>query len=197
MSDVRFAVEKSWQEIPESRRVMYVLILALVIVLAAYKCIAAPNLEEAQQLKNDARFAGQQAAVYESFVASDYKKTLREMQNQLRKLQRRVPENIDKNVLADKCYKLADLSGVRLHSVKLPDAAENGGKKSNVQKFNVQITFSGSFSSVLHFMHRLETQSQIMQLKDVAMKAGEAGQLEADAVLTVFSVPKKQVNKIE
>ena len=197
MSDLRLALEKSWQEIPESRRAMYVLAVAIVIVLTAYKCIALPNLEEAQQLKNDARFAGQQATVYEGFADGDYKKTLREKQNELRKLQRRVPENIDKNALADKCYRLASLSGVRLHSVKLPDAVDDGGKKSNVQKFNVQLTFSGSFRSVLHFVHRLETQSQIMQLKDVAMKAGEAGQLEADAVLTVFAMPQKQANKIE
>ena len=171
------------QEVSEEKKSLFCFSTALVLLLSLIYFGVVPLFEEAVLAKRECSKINEQVKIYEAFSKTgNYLQMEREQLEKLQSLEKRLPKNLQQDVVMAELHSVAEGSGVKLKALR-----QNGKGSSKKQSIVLYLEAEGNYEKLVKFLQAVETEGSFKNLQEFTAKGDEKnGSLEISGVVSAY-----------
>ncbi len=171
------------QEVSEEKKSLFCFSTALVLLLSLIYFGVVPLFEEAVLAKRECSKINERVKIYEAFSETgNYLQMEKEQLEKLQALEKRLPKNLQQDVVMAELHSVAGRSGVKLKALR-----KNGKGSSKKQSIVLYLEAEGNYEKLVKFLQAVETEESFKNLQEFTAKGNEKnGSLEVSAVVSAY-----------
>ena len=172
------------QEVSEEKKSLFCFSTALILLLSLIYFTVVPLFEEAVLAQRECSKINEQVKIYEAFSKrKDYLQMEKEQLKKLQALEKRLPKNLQQEVVMAELHSVAESSGVKLKALR-----QNGKGSSKRQSIVLYLEAEGNYERLVKFLRAVETDGSFKNLQEFTAKGDEKnGSLELSAVVSAYN----------
>ncbi len=172
------------QEVSEEKKSLFCFSTALILLLTLIYFGVIPLFEEAVLAKRECSKINEQVKIYEAFSKTgNYLKIEKEQLKKLQALEKRLPQNLQQEVVMAELHSVAESSGVKLKALR-----QNVKGSSKRQSIVLYLEAEGNYERLVKFLRAVETDGSFKNLQEFTAKGDEKnGSLEVTAVVSAYN----------
>ena len=172
------------QEVSEEKKSLFCFSTELILLLSLIYFGVVPLFEEAVFAKRESSKINEQIKIYEAFSKTkNYLQSEKEQLEKLQALEKRLPQNLQQDVVMAELHNVAEGSGVKLKALR-----QNGKGISKKQSIVLYLEAEGNYEKLVKFLQAVETEGSFKNLQEFTAKGNEKnGSLEVSAVVSAYN----------
>ena len=171
------------QEVSEEKKSLFCFSTALILLISLIYFGGVPLFEEAVLAKRECLKINEQVKIYEAFSKTEnYLQSEKEQLKKLQALEKRLPKNLQQDVVMAELHSVAERSGVKLKALR-----QNGKGSSKKQSIVLYLEAEGNYEKLVKFLQAVETEGSFKNLQEFTAKGDEKnGRLELSGVVSAY-----------
>ena len=171
------------QEVSEEKKSLFYFSTALILLVSLIYFGVVPLFEEAVFAKREYLKINEQVKIYKAFSKTEnYLQSEKEQLEKLQSLEKRLPQNLQQDVVMAELHSVADGSGVKLKALR-----QNSKGSSKKQSIVLYLEAEGNYEKLVKFLQAVETEGSFKNLQEFTAKGNEKnGSLEISGVVSAY-----------
>ena len=171
------------QEVSEEKKSLFCFSTALVLLVTLIYFGVVPLFEEAVFAKREYLKINEQVKIYKAFSKTEsYLQSEKEQLEKLQALEKRLPQNLQQDVVMAELHSVAEDSGVKLKALR-----QNSKGISKKQSIVLYLEAEGNYEKLVKFLQAVETEGSFKNLQEFTTKGDEKnGRLEISGVVSAY-----------
>lgn len=171
------------QEVSDEKKSLFCFGTVLILLLSLIYFGIVPLLEEAVLAKRECLKINEQVKIYQEFSQmGNYPRLECGQSEKLQALEKRLPKNLQQELVMAELHSVAERSGVKLKALR-----QIGKGSSKKQGVVLAVECAGDYEQVVNFLEAVETEGSFKNLQEFTAKGDEKnGSLEVSAVVAAY-----------